>query len=319
METDEVLEEKKVEEKFSTTLFGFAKKYKKLLISLSVVLFLCLGVIVVISIIQAGEAQQMNATQIGKCYKETYSGSSGSTTEIHYFTEDGVAHLYVSYYPNKEVCFATGSLKEIEHNYTFKISLGGTLYLDYTSPATPVKLNERNEIVEYCHKWELISLEEALAFEEESYKLYARKDCEHEYEDIEVTKEATCTSMGESKKTCKKCGYVQVSATLMRAHEYINGICFICGEEKQPEKSNIEANTWYTYQDVLHFQNIKIRNAFSVSQGKGMSVSYNFVCQHCHVVDETGRTNVPEFNYAINKIFTCKECGGLTTVKIELG
>ena len=144
--------------------------------------------------------------------------------------------------------------------------------------------------------------------------------CDHKYGSVQLVQKATCSGIGEEKQICSICGYEQITEIEKLEHKYVNKICSECGAKKQPQKAyDIEANTWYTYQDVLHFQNIKIRNAFSVSQGKGMSVSYNFICQHCHVVDETWRTNVPEYNYDINKIFTCTECGGFTTVKIKLG
>jgi len=144
--------------------------------------------------------------------------------------------------------------------------------------------------------------------------------CKHEFgQDITITT-ATCIHGGEISHTCIKCGYTETQSTVALDHNYKNKVCTECGAEKQPEKAyDVEPNTWYTYQDVLHFQNIKLQNAFSVSQGKGMMVSYYFVCQHCHVVDETLQQNVPEFSYDINKMFPCEECGGLTTVKIELG
>lgn len=141
----------------------------------------------------------------------------------------------------------------------------------------------------------------------------------HEFSQWKVIKAPGCTTNGQQQHICEKCGYSESESIESLGHNYKNKICTICGEKKQPEISNIEANTWYTYQDVLHFQNIKLQNAFSVSQGKGMMVSYYFVCQHCHAVDETLQQNIPEFNYKINKMFTCKECENFTTVRIELG
>ena len=168
--------------------------------------------------------------------------------------------------------------------------------------------------VECCSSdWKLSTVEEINTIRNEML-------CDHKFGPDTIINVATCTSDGEISHTCKKCGYLETQNIDALGHSYVNNICSECGAKKQPQKSyDIEANTWYTYQDVLHFQNIKLLSAFSVMQGKGMSVSYNFVCQHCHIIDEIRRTNVPEFNYVISKVFTCQECGGLTTVKIELG
>ena len=142
----------------------------------------------------------------------------------------------------------------------------------------------------------------------------------HKFSQWTVILSPGCTTEGKQQHTCEKCGYLESESIESLGHNYQNKVCTICGAKKQPQKADdIEANTWYTYQDVLHVQNIKLHNAFPVSQGKGMSVSYYFVCQYCHVVDECLQISAPEFNYKINKIFTCEECGGLTTVKMELG
>ena len=154
---------------------------------------------------------------------------------------------------------------------------------------------------------------------EEIVALKTKYMCEHVFGPSVRITAATCTQEGTAKQTCNKCGTEQIVSTDLLPHNYVNKICSSCGQKKPAEKSAIAPNTWYTYQGVLHFQNIKLQNAFSVSQGKGMLVSYYFVCQHCHGVDETLRQNVPEFNYSINKMFTCEECEELTVVKIELG
>lgn len=144
------------------------------------------------------------------------------------------------------------------------------------------------------------------------------KLCKHKFGNVQLIKKATCSSNGEEKRVCSICKYEQVNEIEKLEHNYVNKICSECGTKKPVEKSDIKANTWYTYDDVLHFQNIKITNAFSVSDGKGMMVSYYFVCQHCHAVDSELLMSVPEFNYAIEKIYTCDECDKTTTIRIEL-
>ena len=179
--------------------------------------------------------------------------------------------------------------------------------------STSIKLCEDGSVEPYDGEW-------SLATKNEIDKTRKEILCAHEFGEDVIIKAATCTSGGETSHTCNKCGYIEKKITIALDHNYENKICTECGAKKQPQKAyDIEPNMWYTYQDVLHFQNIKLQNAFSVSQGKGMMVSYYFVCQHCHVVDETLRQNIPEFNYDINKMYTCEECGGLTNVKIELG
>lgn len=181
-----------------------------------------------------------------------------------------------------------------------------------------VYLDENGKVQYYGYTERMPGWQEVT--QENVKNMRTEKMCEHNFGKDVIIKTATCTMVGETSRTCMKCGYLETRNIGALAHNYENKICTECGAKKQSQKANdIEANTWYTYQDVIRFQNIKLHRAFSVSQGKGMSVSYYFVCQHCHVVDESLRTNVPEFNYAINKMFTCEECGGLTTVKIELG
>lgn len=189
-------------------------------------------------------------------------------------------------------------------------------YGDYWSTVQLVVLCDDNTVLNYTYSpsdpiWREIT-------KEELDKEHATRLCgEHKFSEWVTTAEATCAKSGSESRTCTKCGHKETQSVYVE-HNFVNKICSVCGAKKPVEKSDIEANTWYTYQDVLHFQNIKLQSAFSVSNGKGMMVSYWFVCQHCHAVDETLRTNVPEFNYAINKMFTCDECGGITTVKIEL-
>ena len=299
------------------SMHTFLKNHKRLTIAIVAALAAIIVCIVIVMILHSAQAKEMTQAQIGRCY----IASSGSTTEIHYFQENGCSYLFVGYEDEtrQKVTYVGGSLSEIYCEYSFEISLFGTVHLDYLSYGLPVVFGENYQIVSHrTGEWKLISLEEALAFEEESNRLYALTMCEHSFGPAEVVKTASCSNSGEMKQVCNICGYEQIVKTDKLPHDYVNKICSVCGAKKPVEKSDIEANTWYTYQDVLHFQNIKLQSAFSVSNGKGMMVSYCFVCQHCHVVDETLRTNVPEFNYAIKKMFTCDECGGITTVKIEL-
>ena len=172
MNTEEISIEKQSSKKLIPALLNFAKNHKKLILCISIALLLCLAAIVAISIIHAGQAQKLKEAQIGKCYMENYD----SDTTIHYFTEKGVASLRISYDENQRVDFLSGSLNESSYDYSFRISLFGTPYLDYLYPRTPVKLNERHEIIAYRRPWELITLEEALAIERQAAQQYKIRD-----------------------------------------------------------------------------------------------------------------------------------------------
>ena len=317
MNTNEASEKPK-NRNIINNVVSFLKSHKRLTFMAIIILAVIVIAITVVTILHADQAEKIARAQIGKCYIETYTWGSEPITEIHYFTETGVANLYVHYYKNQNVSYVTGSLNEVDRDYSFRISLFGTPFLDYTSSSTPVKLNENNEIIEYFHPWKLISLEKALAFEEEIYNLYARNDCEHQYGTTEIIKEATCTSRGESKQICKKCGYEQFSETLQLPHDYVNKVCSVCGAEKRPEKSDIEPDTWYLSEDVLYIQNCLVSSAVSVGQGRGMMVQYRAVCQHCHAVDEYSKLAGPEVGYPVEKIYTCEYCGGKTMIKFKI-
>lgn len=305
-------------------IFDFLKSHKKLIFGIAIVLFVCIAAITAITLIHSAQAKRIQQAQIGKCYITNYTLGNSYYTEVYYFKDEGCAMLFLSCddEARQKLDYMHGSLDEIYYDYRDAVEI--SLFGQITLFGRRIQVNEHNQITHRTYSspsdsMTLISLEEALAIETESNKLYAMKNCKHNFETIEVIKKAICSSNGEEKQVCRTCGYEEIKKTDKLPHNYVNKICSVCGEKKPAEKSDLKADTWYTYQDVLHFQNIKLQSAFSVSQGKGMSVSYYFVCQHCHVVDETLRINVPEFNYAINKIFTCEECGGLTTVKIKLG
>lgn len=322
METSTPAKKETFLKKHMANISNFVKKYKIVLICISVALVLCLAVIATNLAIRSNQAQNLQQEQIGRCYKEkSYDSWSGQSITIYYFTEDGLDEVEVRYgysdWERVENIYGSLDGNVISQVCPFKVSFSGEPYLFGNRL---IKLNENNEIIECQGRaWELISLEDALEFEKESRELWAQSKCEHEYGELKLTEKATCSQKGKETKTCNKCGYVWVNEIDKLPHEYVNKICSVCGEKKIAEKSDIEANTWYTYQDVLHFQNIKLYSAFSVSNGKGMMVSYYFVCQHCHSVDDAMKMNVPEFNYPISKMFTCDECGKFTTVKIELG
>lgn len=302
-------------------LCNFTKKHKRMLICVSVALFLCLAMIIVVSVVRDKQAQELQKAQIGKCYKETtYDSWSGRSVNIYYFMENGYTNLNVDYEYGKDgmVEYVWGSLdKASSYECFFEISFFG----EPRRYGNLIKLNEANEIVE-CggNSWERISLEEALEFEKESRKLWAQKSCDHEYGNLIVAEEATCSKGGKETKTCKKCDYVWVNETDKLPHNFVNKICSVCGEEWVPEKADLKPNAWYTYDGgPLNVQNCLVVSALSVSQGKAMTVQYYAVCSHCHVIDDCSQLAGPEVNYEVKRIYTCNECGGQTLVRLKIG
>jgi len=144
--------------------------------------------------------------------------------------------------------------------------------------------------------------------------------CKHKFGQDVVIKAATCASGGETSHTCIKCGYLETQSTSPLEHNYKNKICTKCGEKKPLEKSDLKANTWYTYDGgPLHIQNCLVKSAVSASQGKAMSVSYYPVCGHCHAVSYSLHLAGPEVNYEVERIYYCNECGGPTLVRLKIG
>lgn len=301
---------------------AFLKSHKPLIFALIAVLAVVVIGIVIITAIHADRAEKIEQAQIGKCYINKYDGGYNYYTEILYFQENGYSKLYMSYADpaRQTIEYLSGSLNEIYGDYSIKISLFGQHYLDFNE----IEVNDEMTITGYgaagwSHEWAQISLEEALAIEEESNAKYALAKCEHKFGDAQVIKKATCSDNGEEKQVCTICGYEQIEKTKKLEHNYVNKVCSVCGEKQPVEKSDIKANTWYTDRDnVLRFQNIKLVDVTPLNNGRGALVSYYFVCQHCHVVDDSLKSSVPEYNYAISKLFTCDECGKSTTVKIEM-
>ena len=318
MNTNEVSEKPKKNNVINNVI-SFLKSHKRLTFAVIIILVFIVIAITVVTILHSVQAEKITQAQIGKCYIV----HQGSITEVHYFQEDGCSHLFVSYEDEtkQKVDYIGGSLGEIYSNYSFEISLFGTLHLDYLSYDMPVVLDEDYQIVDHSGgAWELISLEEALAFEKESHELYALTNCEPEFGAAEVTKNSTCSSSGEEKQVCNICGYEQIKQTDKLPHDYVNKTCSVCGAKKQPEKASIQANTWYIYDNsVLSVQNCLVANAVSVKQGKAMTVMYHAVCQSCHAIDDDSKLAGPEIGYDVQKIHYCDECGTATLVKLKIG
>ena len=316
MNTNEVSEKPKKKNVINNVI-SFFKSHKRLTFAVIIILVFVVIAITVVTILHSVQAEKITQAQIGKCYIV----HQDSATEVHYFQEDGCSYLYVSYEDEtqQKVDYIGGSLSEIYSEYSFEISLFGTLRLDYLSYGIPVVLDEDYQIVNHRGgAWELIPLEEALAFEKESNELYALTKCEHKFGPAKVTKNSTCSSNGEEKQVCQTCGYEQINKIKKLEHNYVNKVCSVCGTKKTAEKSDIKANTWYTNGNGLRCQNVQLVDTTVLNNKKGMLVSYYFVCQHCHTIDDSLLSSVPEFNYDIEKIYTCEECGKNTTVRLEL-
>ena len=56
--------------------------------------------------------------------------------------------------------------------------------------------------------------------------------CSHSYDTWKVIIEATCEENGEMTRTCTICGYVEKRITIAKGHNYINGVCTVCGKHE---------------------------------------------------------------------------------------
>ena len=63
--------------------------------------------------------------------------------------------------------------------------------------------------------------------------------CVHKWDEGKVTKEATCTEAGEKTFTCEKCGETKTEVIPAKGHDYLDGVCTVCGE-KDPEARILE-------------------------------------------------------------------------------
>ncbi len=177
-----------------------------------------------------------------------------------------------------------------------------------------VSLEPSGEVVTYKHTsgtpdWHEITLEEVNA--QRTYYT-----CDHEFRET-VIREATCSKVGETKRTCVNCGSEEIITT-SKEHEYSYGVCIECGSEKPRESADIEADAWYVYNplDVLKIQNCVVVNATKI--GDAISVAYYPVCSKCHVMDEWMQVHSPELDYPISKMYECDACGNITVVRLEI-
>ena len=58
--------------------------------------------------------------------------------------------------------------------------------------------------------------------------------CQHKWDEGKVTKEATCTATGVMTYTCTLCGETKTETIPMIAHNYVDGVCSVCGA-KEPD------------------------------------------------------------------------------------
>lgn len=172
-----------------------------------------------------------------------------------------------------------------------------------------IKLNHDGTVEPAYEEWRQITMEELEA-------MRLPMICQHSFRENVLSK-ASCSQEGRVLKTCTICGYEETQTSSSLGHVYKDNVCTRCGEQKPPEKSDIRANTWYTYGGVLAFKNCEVISAGPM--GNGMAVHYYSVCSSCHVAAEMSALAGPEPNYPISKIYTCRHCSKWTTVEMKLG
>ncbi len=135
-----------------------------------------------------------------------------------------------------------------------------------------------------------------------------------EYVTLKVA--VSCQEPGSRKRICEKCGYEEISK-IEGQHKYSNGTCILCGEKKPSKKSDVDANSWYTYTPLpqLKIQNCEIYDATVSGGGKRLLVSYYPVCSHCHAV---GTMSIITVGDEQTRFYVCPECDGSTTVVFKI-
>lgn len=312
-----MITEKQKTKSFAQVLLNFFKKYKIIIISLAAVIAAAL---VVESIITGMQEKKVMAFLEGKIFiEDLYSVSGGKGSKRVICINGGKVSVEKWYDVFDE---PEGN---IDHFADCRIKAGifsddiaiQEKYGNHWSTVQLVALCDDDTVVNYTYSsdspvWREITKEE---LQQERAAYFCG---EHKFTDWVTISNATCSHSGEKSRTCSKCGYLETQRTEKLDHKYKDKICTVCGAEKQPEKSTITANTWYSYKDVLQVQNCLVKAAFSTGGGLSMTVQYYAVCQQCHTIDETSKLSAPEVGYDVERIHTCEECGAYTTVKLRI-
>ncbi len=130
----------------------------------------------------------------------------------------------------------------------------------------------------------------------------------------ELITEATCRSAGKKKVNCSVCNFQEIQEIQAKGHTFVDKTCLDC---KAYNASELDANTWYVYNqlNILQVQNAVVSTAYTM--GKGVVTGYYPVCEHCHI---TGlfSTAGPEINYPVTKTYHCADCDKDTYVKFKI-
>lgn len=290
------------------------KKHSKLICIIAAAIVLIVAAITIPSAIKANQVktQLENKIFITDAYNDgswidIYAFKSGKiAAETWYLdsleTSGDIANFNTKY---RIVASIFDDKIEIQSKYPHGWIKTVTVYLDNAGVVQYYKYTDA------MPDWHETTLETVL-------NLRAEKMCDHNFGKAIVTKAATCTEPGEEKQVCQKCGFEQKKSVYVQ-HDYVNGVCSICGAKKAAENAEIKPNTWYTYDNtVLQIQNCLVKAAISISQGKGMEIQYRAVCQYCHAVDNTIKPAGVEAGSEIEKIHSCGECGKQTLVKFKI-
>lgn len=311
-------EKKKLPTNKTQKIIFILKTHKKPIIIILAVLLLFLAVTTTLSSIKANKVKVQIENKIFIDGDHVYAFKDGLIAQE-------------SWYPDRSEI--EGDLTTFERKYRVAASVfSNQIEIQSKYPhgwinTITVYLDDNNSVQLYSYtgekaeNWKEITLE---AVE----KMRIQKMCDHAFGESVITKVASCTEPGEEKQVCEKCAFEQTQK-VYKQHNYVNEICSVCGTKKEAEKkdeptkevekSDIDPNTWYTYNGVLHIQNCLVISATSVSQGRGMMVQYCAVCQHCHAVDKFSKLAGPEVDYEVKKIYYCNECGGQTLVRLKIG
>lgn len=317
MKKNQIMETRAASNKF----VGFIKAHKKLIVLFAIIIVAIIAVLITCVIVPTVKAAQAKSYLNGRMFITT-----GDEPYIYKFTGDKVAQ---EHWLDEGRTY--GSLTEFK-KYRVSASI--------TEDRITVEVEDGNDWVKLRDIARVNgSWLSKIITQEEYDKRRAMHTCEHTFGESDIIKEATCTSQGEEKRICEKCGYEETIKTDRLPHTYEDGVCTVCGYKKPAESSKpsdstssgsssgldrtyvdwLDPDVWYTFNelDSLHMQNCVVMEANFTGGGKHVTALYSPVCKHCHYNGSLCMVGA-EWDYEVREPYHCPDCGTTTICRFIL-